>query len=177
MKTSKPLGLQGIALDRTYSTDARQRIISAADRLFAERDYREFPSVNDVRSEARADMHATLAVMREWREANAARLAGATTGPAKAPAPSPVPGELPEELKNAALQSMEGMTRKLWARALEEARKQAKTEPADWAAERQRISLAFANAELAHQEQASVLRAQVEALQAENAALKAQLKS
>lgn len=57
----------------------------------------------------------------------------------------------------------------------ESAREKREAELADWQIERQRLCLAFADAELAHHDQLSSLRSRIEALEAENAALKAQL--
>ena len=52
--------------------EIRDRIIKAAERLYDEANRERLPTVDQVRRAARADMHATSIVMREWRRAQTA---------------------------------------------------------------------------------------------------------
>lgn len=57
------------------AADIRARILAAAEELYAERDYETFPTVDQVRRAARADMNAASVVMREWRRQKTAAAA------------------------------------------------------------------------------------------------------
>jgi len=58
--------------------EIRDRIINAAERLYDEANRERLPTVDQVRRAARADMHATSIVMREWRRQQTARPASVT---------------------------------------------------------------------------------------------------
>jgi len=58
--------------------EVRDRIIDAAERLYAEANRERLPTVDQVRRAARADMNTTSIVMREWRRAQTARPASVT---------------------------------------------------------------------------------------------------
>lgn len=48
--------------------DVKDRICAAADRLFAASETNEFPTVEQVRKEARASMNNVVEVLKEWRQ-------------------------------------------------------------------------------------------------------------
>lgn len=49
------------------STEIRARIIAAADQLYQDAERERFPTVDQVRRAARADMNTTSSIMKEWR--------------------------------------------------------------------------------------------------------------
>ncbi|MFK1001509.1 DNA-binding protein [Pseudomonas aeruginosa] len=102
------------------AADVRTRVFEAADTLYEALGRERFPVVQDVRREARADMHAVTRLMQEWRQLQTAR-------------PDPVQVELPSALHQAAL----GLGAALWTEALELANANLRKAEADWAQERE----------------------------------------
>ena len=49
------------------SNEIRNRIIEAANQLYQDNDNQRFPTVDQVRRAAKADMNTTSMVMKEWR--------------------------------------------------------------------------------------------------------------
>ncbi|WP_045226937.1 DNA-binding protein [Methyloterricola oryzae] len=56
-------------------SDIRERIIAAATTIYEDNRHEVFPTVDQVRRAARADMNTTSAVMREWRRQQLAKAA------------------------------------------------------------------------------------------------------
>ena len=55
--------------------DVRERVVAAADSLYAQAGRATMPTVDAVRREARVDMNSAVAVMRQWRRAQTAQAA------------------------------------------------------------------------------------------------------
>ena len=56
----------------SISSDIKDRIFAAADRLYQASDRESFPTVDAVRREAKTDMNAASAAMKEWRKVQTA---------------------------------------------------------------------------------------------------------
>lgn len=56
----------------SITSDIKDRIFAAADRLYADAGRESFPTVDAVRREAKTDMNAASAAMKEWRKAQTA---------------------------------------------------------------------------------------------------------
>ena len=115
------------------SSEIKARIVEAANRLYEQSGSESFPSVDQVRREARVDMNAASAVMREWRRAQTAKAA-------------PVAVQVPEALSQAHNQALVG----LWSHAQELANESLRSAQAAWEEERgdmddmrQELALAF----------------------------------
>ena len=104
------------------TAEVRERIIQAANTLFAQAGHQALPTVDQVRRLARADMNATSAVMRDWRREQAARTA-------------PAPVQLPDTLAQAHAQAVAA----LWGHAQQLASDTLLATQAGWEAERAEI--------------------------------------
>jgi chromosome segregation ATPase len=82
--------IKGDGMD--ISTEIRTRIIAAADQLYQESDRERFPTVDQVRRSARADMNTTSVIMKEWRRQQTA-------------VPAAVAAPIPDRVRDAALAS------------------------------------------------------------------------
>lgn len=100
-------------------SEIRERIVAAAEALFAEGNGERLPAVDAVRRLARVDMNAASVVMREWRQAQIA--------PAV-----PVAEQVPESVREA--QAQAGVV--VWRQALALANDSLRTAQAAWQAER-----------------------------------------
>lgn len=103
----------------TIATDIKSRIFEAADRLYEGLGRESFPTVDAVRREAKTDMNAASAAMKEWRKAQ-------TT------APVAVAVAVPETLGRAAAE----LIADVWTQATGLANESLKTAEAAWAVER-----------------------------------------
>lgn len=103
--------------------EVRERIVQAANTLFAQAGYQALPTVDQVRRLARTDMNATSAVMRDWRREQAVRAA-------------PAPVQLPDTLAQAHAQAVAA----LWTHAQQLAGDSLLAAQAGWDAERAEIS-------------------------------------
>lgn len=103
----------------TIPADIRERIIAAAVELYEQSDRDTFPTVDQVRRAARADMNTTSAVMREWRRQQTAQAAPVTVS---------VP-EAVTQVNTAALAT-------LWQQAQELANESLRAAQAAWETER-----------------------------------------
>lgn len=103
----------------TIATDIKSRIFEAADRLYEGLGRESFPTVDAVRREAKTDMNAASAAMKEWRKAQTA-------------APVAVAVAVPETLGKAAAE----LIADVWTQATGLANESLKTAEAAWAVER-----------------------------------------
>ena len=103
----------------TIATDIKSRIFEAADRLYEGLGRESFPTVDAVRREAKTDMNAASAAMKEWRKAQTA-------------APVAVAVAVPETLGRAAAE----LIADVWTQATGLANESLKTAEAAWAVER-----------------------------------------
>lgn len=101
------------------TAEVRERIVQAADTLFAQAGHQVLPTVDQVRRLARADMNATSAVMRDWRREQTARAA-------------PAPVQLPDALAQAHAQAVAA----LWGQAQQIANDSLLAAKGEWDAER-----------------------------------------
>lgn len=120
--------------------EARNRIIAAADRLYEAGGKVDFPTVDAVRREARADMNTTSSVMKEWR-----RMQTAT--------PAAVVVAVPERLQDA----MQAALVTVWATAQEIAAEALAAAKAAWETERAEAETLRAELSLAYENQADEL--------------------
>ena len=129
--------------------EIRDRIVEVANALFEQAGHATFPTVDQVRRSARADMNAVSTVMREWRREQSARAA-------------PLPIQIPEPITAAGNAAMAA----LWLQAQSIANESLQAAQGAWEAERaQEVTL--------REEMASAydaLAAELEALRADTAA-------
>jgi hypothetical protein len=104
------------------TAEVRERIVQAANTLFAQAGHQTLPTVDQVRRLARTDMNATSAVMRDWRREQAVRAA-------------PAPVQLPDTLAQAHAQAVAA----LWGHAQQLASDSLLAAQAGWDAERAEI--------------------------------------
>lgn len=101
------------------SSEIRTRIIDAANQLYQDSGSERFPTVDQVRRAAKADMNTTSVVMKEWRRAQTA-------------APAAVAVAIPERINEA----MTGALATLWIEAQELANETLEAAKAAWETER-----------------------------------------
>ena len=101
------------------SNEIRSRIIEAANQLYQESDSDRFPTVDQVRRAAKADMNTTSMVMKEWRRQQTA-------------APAAVAVAIPERVQEA----MSAALATLWSEAQELANESLAAAKQAWEAER-----------------------------------------
>lgn len=106
----------------TIPAEARKRILDAAQRLYEAADRERFPTVADVRREARSDMNTTSVVMREWKRQQTAR-------------PAPVAVAVPEAVQQASSEALA----LVWRAAQEVANASLRGAQQQWEAERQEL--------------------------------------
>jgi len=129
--------------------EIRDRIVGAANALFEQAGHTTFPTVDQVRRVAHADMNAVSTVMREWRREQSARAA-------------PLPVQIPEPIAAAGTAAMAA----LWLQAQSIANESLQAAQGAWEAER-------AQQETLREEMASAydaLAAELEALRADTTA-------
>ena len=100
-------------------SEAKERIVAAANALYQEAGAKEFPTVAAVRARAGTDMNATSTVMREWRRSHTSQAA-------------PVAVEIPEKLRMANGASLAS----LWSEAQALANESLQSAQAIWDADR-----------------------------------------
>lgn len=120
--------------------EIKERIISAANRLYDEVGRESFPSVDSVRREARVDMNSASYVMREWRKSQTA-------------APVAVAVAVPEALNKASAELLAGV----WMQAQALANESLKSAEAAWTAERNEYDALRAELSDAHDAQSREL--------------------
>jgi chromosome segregation ATPase len=101
------------------NSEIRTRIIAAAEQLFVDAGSDRFPTVDEVRRAAKADMNTTSTVMKQWRREQVA-------------APATVAVSVPDRVKEAALAA----TAQLWGDAQELANESLDVAKKAWEAER-----------------------------------------
>lgn len=101
------------------SSEIRARIITAADQLYQSVNRERFPTVDQVRRAARADMNTTSVIMKEWRKQQTAM-------------PATVAAPIPDRVRDAALASA-ALT---WSESQELANESLDMAKAAWEAER-----------------------------------------
>ena len=122
------------------STEIRTRIITAADQLYQEADRERFPTVDQVRRAARADMNTTSVIMKEWRKQQTA-------------APAAVAAPIPDRVRDAALASA-AIT---WSESQELANESLDIAKAAWETEREAADAMRAELADAYESQATEL--------------------
>src|SRR5690554_693754 len=122
------------------SNDIRARIIDAADQLYQETNRERFPTVDQVRRAARADMNTTSAVMREWRKQQTAT-------------PVAVAVAIPERVQDA----MSAALATVWSEAQELANESLTTAKQAWEIERADADAMRAELADAYEQQAQEL--------------------
>jgi len=103
-------------------SDIRERIIAAATTLYEDNRHEVFPTVDQVRRAARADMNTTSAVMREWRRQQLAKTA-------------PTAIQVPEAVNRANSQALAN----LWQQAQELANESLRAAQSAWESEREEL--------------------------------------
>ncbi len=121
-------------------TEIKERIFTAADRLYDALGRESFPTVDAVRREAKTDMNAASAVMKEWRKTQTA-------------APVAVAVAVPESLSKASSELVAG----IWTQAQALANESLKTAETSWAAERNEYDAMRAELADAHDAQSREL--------------------
>jgi chromosome segregation ATPase len=106
----------------TIPAEARKRILDAAQRLYEAAGRERFPTVADVRREARSDMNTTSVVMREWKRQQTAR-------------PAPVAVAVPEAVQQASSEALAAV----WQAAQEVANASLRGAQQAWEIERQEL--------------------------------------
>jgi len=109
--------IKGLKMD--INTEIRTRIVAAAEQLFVEAGSDRFPTVDEVRRAAKADMNTTSTVMKQWRREQVA-------------APATVAVSVPDSVKDAALAA----TAQMWSNAQELANESLDVAKKAWEAER-----------------------------------------
>src|SRR5690554_1645864 len=142
------------------SNDIRARIIDAADQLYQDTNRERFPTVDQVRRAARADMNTTSAVMKEWRRQQTA-------------APAAVAVAIPERVQDA----MSAALATVWSEAQELANESLTAAKQAWEIERADADTMRAELADAYEQQAQELdtcKQQLTEAQAENMAAEQQ---
>lgn len=103
----------------SISSDIKDRVFAAADRLYQAADRESFPTVDAVRREAKTDMNAASSLMKEWRKTQTA-------------APVAVAVTVPETLSKAASE----LVVSVWTQATGLANESLKSAEAAWVTER-----------------------------------------
>ena len=158
-------------MSQAIPADVRERVIQAAQDLYEQSGRQTMPTVDAVRRQARVDMNAASAVMRDWRRAQTAQAA---------PVAVTVP-EVVTQANSAALAALWQQAQELANESLRAAQAAWETERADaehdreelaeayerQAAELEQIKAAAALAEKAHQEQHAGTAAELATARAE----------
>ena len=122
--------------------EIRDRIINAAERLYDEANRERLPTVDQVRRAARADMHATSIVMREWRRQQTARPASVTV-------------DVPERVQEV----MRGIVATVWREAQDLANESLNAAKQAWEIERAEADTLRAELAEAYEQQVQELEA------------------
>jgi chromosome segregation ATPase len=138
------------------NTEIRTRIVAAAEQLFVEAGSDRFPTVDEVRRAAKADMNTTSTVMKQWRREQVA-------------APATVAVSVPESVKDAALAA----TAQMWSNAQELANESLDVAKKAWEAERVEADTMRAELADAYESQATELADTAQALAETQATAKA----
>lgn len=136
----------------TIPADVRERIIATANELFEQSGRATMPTVDAVRRQARVDMNAASAVMREWRRAQTAQAA-------------PVAVSVPEVVQQASSAAVAA----IWQQAQELANESLRNAQAAWETERAELDGMRAELAEAFERQAGELDAAGKALAAAHA--------
>lgn len=136
----------------TIPADVRERIIATANELFEQSGRTTMPTVDTVRRQARVDMNAASAVMREWRRAQTAQAA-------------PVAVSVPEVVQQASSAAVAA----IWQQAQELANESLRNAQAAWETERAELDGMRAELAEAFERQAGELDATGKALAAAHA--------
>ncbi|MGA4338648.1 DNA-binding protein [Ralstonia nicotianae] len=136
----------------TIPADVRERIIATANELFEQSGRATMPTVDTVRRQARVDMNAASAVMREWRRAQTAQAA-------------PVAVSVPEAVQQASSAAVAA----IWQQAQELANESLRNAQAAWETERAELDGMRAELAEAFERQAGELDATGKALAAAHA--------
>ncbi|MGA3984206.1 DNA-binding protein [Ralstonia nicotianae] len=136
----------------TIPADVRERIIATANELFEQSGRATMPTVDTVRRQARVDMNAASAVMREWRRAQTAQAA-------------PVAVSVPEVVQQASSAAVAA----IWQQAQELANESLRNAQAAWETERAELDGMRAELAEAFERQAGELDAAGKALAAAHA--------
>ncbi|NKA81526.1 KfrA protein [Ralstonia solanacearum] len=136
----------------TIPADVRERIIATANELFEQSGRATMPTVDTVRRQARVDMNAASAVMREWRRAQTAQAA-------------PVAVSVPEVVQQASSAAVAA----IWQQAQELANESLRNAQAAWETERAELDGMRAELAEAFERQAGELDATGKALAAAHA--------
>jgi len=138
------------------NTEIRTRIVAAAEQLFVEAGSDRFPTVDEVRRAAKADMNTTSTVMKQWRREQVA-------------APATVAVSVPDSVKDAALAA----TAQMWSNAQELANESLDVAKKAWEAERVEADTMRAELADAYEAQATELADTAQALADAQATAKA----
>jgi len=138
------------------NTEIRTRIVAAAEQLFVEAGSDRFPTVDEVRRAAKADMNTTSTVMKQWRREQVA-------------APATVAVSVPDSVKDAALAA----TAQMWSNAQELANESLDVAKKAWEAERVEADTMRAELADAYEAQATELADTAQALAETQATAKA----
>ena len=138
------------------NTEIRTRIVAAAEQLFVEAGSDRFPTVDEVRRAAKADMNTTSTVMKQWRREQVA-------------APATVAVSVPDSVKDAALAA----TAQMWSNAQELANESLDVAKKAWEAERVEADTMRAELADAYEAQATELAGTAQALAETQATAKA----
>jgi len=122
--------------------EVRARIIDAAERLYAEANREQLPTVDQVRRAARADMNTTSIVMREWRRAQTAT-------------PTSVAVDVPERVQEV----MRGIVATVWREAQDLANESLNAAKQAWEIERAEADTLRAELAEAYEQQVQELEA------------------
>jgi colicin import membrane protein len=128
-------------------SDIQARIVRVAQELFEQSGRQSFPTVDQVRRQARVDMNAASAVMREWRRAQTAQAA-------------PIAAQVPDPIIQLHQQGLAA----IWAKAQELANDSLRAAQTGWEAEREEL-------EAIRQELAEAFEAQAAELEQARAGL------
>lgn len=142
------------------NSEIRDRIIVTANQLYQDADRERFPTVDQVRRSARADMNTTSAVMKEWRRQQTA-------------APAVVAVSIPERVQEA----MNTALAEVWSEAQELANESLAAARQAWEVERTDADAMRAELADAYEQQATELESikqQLAQAQSENVAIEQQ---
>ncbi|KFI17754.1 hypothetical protein IB75_18510, partial (plasmid) [Nitrosococcus oceani C-27] len=120
--------------------EVRERITSTADELYEQANREAFPTVDQVRRVARADMNTTSAVMREWRRQQTVQVA-------------PVAVTVPETISQANATALAT----LWQEAQKLANESLQAAQSSWEAEQAELDAMRAELADAYETQATEL--------------------
>jgi colicin import membrane protein len=129
-----------VPLAAGFTAEVRARVFEAAQSLFEASEFAAYPTVDQVRRQARVDMNAASALMREWRREQAVRAA-----PRAVVVPEPVAA-----MHGAALAA-------LWTQAQQLANESLQAAQASWDEERAQLETLRAEVASAFESQASEL--------------------